>query len=125
VPSQSLAVTVKRLESSLEQQQAGVRSQILALTVRQDGAEAQQKAVPMAMLGRIQNMMQQTIQQSIGALLPQPTQTATGWVGTLQGRLPHAAAPTAQSTASVEQQGGGIGVEGGSPPTPLTSPLPL
>ena len=32
----------------------------------------------MSMLSRMQNMMQQTIQQSIGALLPQLTHAASG-----------------------------------------------
>jgi hypothetical protein len=115
----------ERLENSLEQEQAGVRSQIIALTARQDGAEAQQEAVLLAMFGRIQNMMQQTIKQSIGALLPQLTQAASGGGFALQGRLPIATAPTAQSTEVAQQQGGGIGVVGGSPPTPATFPLSL
>jgi exonuclease VII large subunit len=114
-----------RLEISLEQQQAGVHSQIRALTARMDAAEAQQETVLMTMFGRMQSVTQQTIQQSIGALLPQLTQAAAGGVFTSQNRLALATAPTAQWTTGVQQQGGGIGVVGGSPPTPSTSPLPM
>ena len=114
-----------RLETSLEQQQAGVHSQIRALTARMDAAEAQQETVLMTMFGRMQSVTLQTIQQSIGALLPQLTQAAAGGVFTSQNRLALATAPTAQWTTGVQQQGGGIGVVGGSPPTPSTSPLPM
>ncbi len=82
----------------------------------------QQEAVMVSMLSRMQSMMQLTIQQSIGALLPQLTQTASGGGTAQSGRL-LLAAPAPPVALDSQQQGGGVGVAGGSPPTPSLRPL--
>ncbi len=104
------------ISASLEQQQAGVHNQILIISARQDAAEGQQEALLVNRFTRMQSMMQQTIQQSIGAILPQPTQLAAGGGSTQPGRL-HLVAPPAGPTGS-NVQGGGQGVVGGRPSTP-------
>ena len=85
----------------------------------------QQEAVLMSMLSRMQNMVQLTIQQSIGALLPQLTHAASGGGAGPPGRLLLAAAPMAPRAEDEQLQGGGVGVAGGSPPTPSVPPLQL
>ena len=107
---------------SLEQQQAGVHSQIRAISARQDATELQQEAVMVSMLNRMQTMMQLTIQQSIGALLPQLTQSASVG-GTGQSSRLLLAAPAPPLPLDSQQQGGGTGVAGGSPPTPSVRTL--
>ena len=104
------------ISASLEQQQAGVHNQILTISARQDAAEGHQEALLVNRFTRMQSMMQQTIQQSIGAILPQLTQLAAGGGSTQPGRL-HLVAPPAGPTGS-NVQGGGQGVVGGRPSTP-------
>ena len=111
------------ISAGLEQQQAGVHSQIRAISARQDAAEVQQEALLVNKFTRMQSMMQLTIQQSIGAILPQLTQAAAAGGGLSQpGGLLLAAPPAGPIGSSV--QGGGLGVAGGRPSTPQC-PLPL
>jgi hypothetical protein len=112
------------ISAGLEQQQAGVHSQIRAISARQDAAEVQQEALLVNKFTRMQSMMQLTIQQSIGAILPQLTQAAAAGGGSAQpGGLLLAAPPAGPIDSSVVQ-GGGLGVAGGRPSTPQC-PLPL